>query len=159
MEMFRKENKMNKLRILFMSILIILSLATLFVTIAKAEDTIYEKDGCIYIIGNPTFEETQALEKYRQYRIITRRIQVEREIERAHIIQIEIIRADAIKYGIEYQAQLEKEQKENAPKSYTFSNVSEYMYPENIYENPGTIVTIGDVTNTNTNRNTNSIKN
>ncbi len=138
---------------------LVIILLLICVSSVFAEDQIYEKDGCIYIIGNLIPEETQALEKYRQYRIVTRRIQVEREIERAHIIQIETIRADAIKYGIEYQAQLEKEQEENAPKSYTFSNVSGYMYPENIYENPGTTVTIGDVTNTNTNRNTNSIKN
>ena len=131
------------------AIVIFLTIAT----ICLAEDITYEKNGCIYIIGNPTAEETAKAEKYRQYRTVVRRIQVEAEIARAHVIQIETIRADAIKYGVEYQIQKQKEQRENAPKSYTFSNVNGYMYPENIYENPGTTVTIGDVTNTNTNTN------
>ena len=86
------------------AIVIFLTIAT----ICLAEDITYEKNGCIYIIGNPTAEETAKAEKYRQYRTVVRRIQVEAEIARAHVIQIETIRADAIKYGVEYQIQKQK---------------------------------------------------
>ena len=84
---------MKKWFALFLSIFFIFN----FVNFSFAEDEIYEKDGVIYIKGNPTEEEKQMQSQYYRIRTLIRRQQIDEEIERAHELEIERIRAKAIK--------------------------------------------------------------
>ena len=83
---------MNKIMILLVVFLLI-SVVPSFIYGAE----IYEKDGCIYIIGNLTNKEKQTdLENYRQ-RMIKRETQINAGIQSRHEIKIETIKAQAMR--------------------------------------------------------------
>ncbi len=79
---------MNKL----VAILFLICFIFVFVNLSFAEefgeDEYYEKDGCIYIVGNPTPEEKAEIKAYRQERNRIRTAQVFNEIEREHELKM-----------------------------------------------------------------------
>jgi len=74
-------------------VLVLFMTSLIFVGFVCAEDIITEENGVITIIGNPTPEEkAENLNRYKE-RMAKREARIEREIQRAHELKIEQIRA------------------------------------------------------------------
>jgi len=110
----------------------------------------------IYIIGNPTTEEIQKLENYRQYRIARRNIQVFNEIERTHELKIERIRAEAIITNADYLDYIAKRR----DRAITDSGKTTVNNSNNVDVETNTTAlggNVGEIINNNVNNNKNTI--
>ncbi len=141
-------------------LLIIAIVWGIFCSVVFGEDVIYEKDNCMYIIGNLTAEEKADLEIYRKERMITRNTQIFNEIERIHELKIERIRAEAIIANADYLDYIEERRdRAIAESGRTIVNNSNTVDVNATAEAYGGEAYVEEITNTNTNVNNNHNQN
>ena len=146
------------------NMLLFLIINLVSISIAYGEDVIVEENGVISIVGNPTVSErAEYLTHYRQ-RMVKREQIVNAEIKRAHEIEIETLKAQALTDYLNAQALVYGNNTKPVDKTSIYvrgskanATISSSINNDNTNETTNNNTTNNDNTNSNTNDNRNAI--